>query len=392
MSNVFGYGTAISIVEEFATVDPLTELSVAADPTTVTFTVEAPDASSVSYVFGVASEVTNPEVGTYVLRLVPPLQSGVYAYRVAGTGAVEAADEGTFTVTPSGVVAVPDGGVPTPGPCSPWIDGDYAAGCGPDLGVGSETWRLDDAAADGSALMFELSGRQFPGVCTRKVRPCREKCGCWSYYTGGSWSWMGSWSGGFNWGMGSWVNEEGGRCGCDRLSQVKLGGSPIREILEVKISGVVLPQYDDDGNLNWRIDRNKYLTRMDSPGPPRVRRLWPGCQNLSLADTEDGTFSISYTWGIDVPELGKQAAGQIARELWKACSGDKCALPSRVTKIVRQGVTMDRIALAADLLRGGGSGLPLVDAFIASSNPAKMRRKPAVWSPDVQKYARPEGR
>ena len=47
---------------------------------------------------------------------------------------------------------------------------------------------------------------------------------------------------------------------------------------------------------------------------------------------------------------------------------------------------MERIVPLADMLRSGSTGIALVDAFIASSNPTKMDRRPAVFSPD-RKFA-----
>lgn len=266
----------------------------------------------------------------------------------------------------------------TTGPCSAWTDGDAVAACGLDLGIGTDTSVLDAAASDASAILYELSGRQFPGVCEKTVRPCRNpSSGCWS---DGDAAW---------WTFDRWRNDRGPTCGCQPLSRVKLSGYPLVEITEVKIDGVVLPHLDENDHPNWRLDKGRWLTRMDSPGPPLVKRYWPSCQNLALAPTETGTFSISYAWGIEPPNLGRQAAAQFARELWVACGGGggECRLPPKVTKVVRQGVTYERAVSIAKLLRTGATGLPILDAFIASVNPDYRRRKPAIFSPDVQPYA-----
>lgn len=397
MSSVYARGTPINLVQRFWLIDPLTEEAVLADPTTVTFTVKDPDDVKTAFVFGIDLNVTNPAVGIYVCALDPQLPIGVYGYDCVGTGAVESASSDWFEVIQSTVQTNEKPGVAVSGPCSPWINGEDVAACGPDLGVGSEVWRLDDAAYDASWLLYALSGRQYPGVCSTTRRPCQSDCGCWDGIAGygGTWWWgsIGGWNGG-GWGVGpNWVNDYGGTCGCGGTSVVRLAGYPIREIVEVKIDGVVFPEFDvDTGARNWRLDRAaSELTRMWTPnGNSPFPQSWPGCQNMSLDDDQPGTFAITYKWGADVPSLGRMAAAQLARELWAACTGGTCKLPSKVTRVVRNGVTIDRVQSIAEMLRTGSSGIPLVDAFIAAQ-PAKMSRSPAIFSPDVQQFAQEVG-
>lgn len=390
MSSIYQRGTAINLVQDFWTIDPLTLVSTPADPTTVVFQIVAPDNTEQTYTFGVDPNVTRPVVGTFVCALDPQIPPGTYRYRCTGTGAVEAASEDQFEVIESGVLTPDPSGVATLGPCSSWINGDDVAACGPDLGVGSDHWLLDDVAYMASYVLYELSGRQYPGVCQRTVRPCQDGCTCFGmssslglplYWT----SAVGS--------LGYWANECGDRCGCGTISVVKLAGYPIREIVEVKIDGVVLPEFDlVTGDRNWRLDERRNLVRMYTPGTPPQPNAWPACQSISLDDDQPGTFSVKYNWGMDVPALGQKAATQLAHQLYNACTGATCTLPGKVTKIVRQGITMERIVPLADLLRSGATGLALVDTFIATSNPTKMKRRPALWSPDVQQFARKLGR
>lgn len=276
------------------------------------------------------------------------------------------------------------------GPCTPWITGADVAACGADTGVGSDTALLDGVAADATYILFEISGRQFAGECETTRRPCRNACSCFGSGAslGFPWYWSVGWWGGS---LGMWGNECGDRCGCGSISTVKLAGYPVREILEVKIGGEVLPEFDAvTGARNYRLDGHRKLVRMDAPGPPVVTQRWPSCQNMALDDDQPGTFAVTYTYGADVPPLGMDAAAQLARELWNACNGRACALPSRVTKVVRTGISMDLQPIAAQL-RAGNTGLALVDSFIAASNSAKLRRRPMVWSPDMDPYARKVG-
>lgn len=397
MSGTYQRGTAINLVQDFWTVDPITQIATPANPTTVTFTILAPDNTEVSYVFGVDGNVTIPAVGKFVCALSPQLPPGTYRYRCDGTGAVEASSENSFDVIESGVLTPVDPGVPITGPCSSWVNGDDVAACGTNLVTATEHWRLDDVAYQASSLLYALSGRQFPGVCTRTVRPCQAGCshfGSFGFGTG-SWWWgaIGGWWGG-GIGVGPyWVNDDGYTCGCGSTSSVRLSGYPVREILQVLIDGVTLPEFDPlTGARNWRLDYRTDLIRMWNPGGQNpVPQWWPNCQQLSLDDDQPGTFSVKYQWGADVPISGRMAAAQLARELWLACNGQQCKLPTKVTKVVRTGITMERIVPIAQMLRSGSTGIQLVDSFMAEFNPNAMRRRSLVWSPDDQQYAREVG-
>jgi hypothetical protein len=199
----------------------------------------------------------------------------------------------------------------------------------------------------------------------------------------GPWYWASGIVGG--WG---WTGECGDSCGCGSESYVRLAGYPVQRIIEVKIGGEILDPSE------YRLDERRNLIRLaDTSTTPPTDRLWPVCQDLTLDDTEPGTFSIVYEWGMAPPELGKQAAAQLAVELWRAAPGNQgdCRLPNKVTQIVRQGITMDRVVGMADMLRSGATGLQLVDAFIALVNPQKARMRSAVFTPDVPRFGRQVG-
>lgn len=262
------------------------------------------------------------------------------------------------------------------GPCAPWITGDDVLDCGALEGVGTDASVLDAVAESASAILYYATAGLFPGECSRTVRPCRDACGCFARSSGASYRWTST-----PWGW-AWLAADGcgDRCGCGSTSVVKLAGSPVRSITSVKVDGVALVAGD------YRLDRGRYLVRLSDPGPPVVRHSWPACQDLTLADTEEGTFSIAYTWGADPPAAGVAAAVALARELWVACNGGTCQLPGRVTRVVRQGVTIERATSIAGMILEGSTGLPAVDAFIAAANPRGARKRPAVFSPDVRGY------
>lgn len=288
---------------------------------------------------------------------------------------------------------------PAVGPCDPWITGeDLADFCGL-TDIGSDTALLDEFALATSEILFGLSGRQFNGECRSIVRPCRVGSTCWDGWGGAGWPFIGNlgWSWGWNGTYGAWSFGwySGGDlvCGCRPLSSVKLAGYPVTSIVEILIDGVALDPFYGDGSPTYRLDGYRDLVRLDDPADPDVQKRWPSCQNLALPTTEEGTWSVEYTYGQSVPESGILAAKALGCQLWKSVRGENCSIPAGATKVTRQGITVDR-ALFLTWSRKDGSwatGIPLVDGFLQTFNPIGQRRRPSVWSPDVQQFPRHTG-
>jgi hypothetical protein len=257
------------------------------------------------------------------------------------------------------------------GPCTPWITADDVADC---CNVETSSSLIFDAVAEqASALLFEVSGRLFAGECgPRTVRPYCDSCWC-GYQVLSRGHIVGPWDIGY---------PLDSLCGCCLLacdpSMIKLAGYPVREITEVKINGDVL------GADEYTLHNDRYLVRLNA-------LRWPISQNLTIPDTEEHSWSVTYTYGADVPALGAAAAAQIGCELYKACSGDECVLPRGVTRITRQGVTIDKLAFTAWSFREGrwATGLPLVDAFLSSANGSGLMRRPVLWAPGKRQYSQP---
>jgi len=379
-------GNGVTITETFSV------LGVPTDPTTVVYTVQGPDGIDTTYTWGLDSEVTNPDVGVYVLDLLPPADPGTYYYAIVGTGALNAAGNGDFTILGSAVTQNPVAWA-VDGPCQPWCDAnDIWINCGsPTIttGAGSneETVCVDMTpyAQMASWLLWELSGRKHSGRCVRTVRPCGDTpCGFQVLSRGyivpsvdyGGWGW-----GGWGW---QWDHNDG--CGCVPLDRIDLAGYPVREILEVKIDGIVVPELH-----NWRLDKRRFLTRMADANGNAQR--WPSCQRLDEADTEIGTFAVTYAYGQDAPLLGQFAAAQVGCEIYRASNGEDCQLPSGTVRVTRQGVTIDKMATLGwyrSSTRSGPSakwatGLALVDAFLNGINPYGLTRRPMMMAPGQRK-------
>lgn len=246
--------------------------------------------------------------------------------------------------------------------CEPWATEDDL--CAPCADYESQLsaqfgWALQ-AASD---VLFRLSGRQFPGLCSTTVRPCGMRAGD-AAPPERHWRSMGV------------CGCAGDRCGCG-LSRIDLGGGPIVSVDEVRVDGVAIDP------TRYRVDGWRWLVRL--PDADGKRRTWPTWQRLDRDDTEDETFSVTYTYGRTPPELGVRAAAALACELAMACNpstvGD-CRLPRKVQTIVRQGVTV--VMSPTDFLNAEGlTGLVEVDLFLRAYNPQRITRRASVFSPDT---------
>ncbi len=314
--------------------------------------------------------------------------AGQYHYEAVGTGAVAATLPGEFYVIPSSVDVPAEAPGPVLGPGQTWINGEDLGTCA-GLDLTTQAQLADAVAVEASMLLYELSARQFSGVCGPvTVRPTNpDGCNHWGgdYWGGYTWAWQATLN---TWGW--WGGNDSGPYGCGFVSRVKLNGYPVREILEVKIDGNVLPTTYTSGAPTYRLDSWRYLTRMSDPDQPQITKAWPSCQNLALEDDQPGTFSITMTTGVNPPPLGIEAAKQLACQFALALSGKPCQLPTGVTKINKQGIQLDRGVLASwGRNKDGGwqTGLVLVDAFLASTNPQGLRRRPAILDPSIRPYA-----
>jgi hypothetical protein len=223
----------------------------------------------------------------------------------------------------------------------------------------------DRAVGLASATLRRLTGYRVGG-CPVTVRPCRQSCtdtlAMPSY-----WSVMGRGFMPFITAGGAWINSCGCTtdCACEVLCEVNLPG-PVGGVQSVKVDGAEVTDYSLYGNkIVWN-------GTGDCP--------WPVCQNLTLADDQPGTFSVTYLNSYPVDTLGAYACGVLAYEFAQACAGNKCRLPTNIVSMTRQGVTME---IASGSFPGGFTGIREVDAYVAIYNPRGLREQTRVWSPDI---------
>lgn len=229
---------------------------------------------------------------------------------------------------------------------------------------------LDRQCAAATEYLHRRTWRRFKGLRAVELRPC---CSCAYRFVPGRavWPWQGS--------LGSWQMDVSptidlpdglSPCGCGTLPEIQLPRD-LQLVTEVRIDGAVF--------TDWRLDFGRRIVRTDGD-------LWPCCQQLELADTEDDTFSIRVIVGDRESELARDAAMELAAELYLAIADPSaCRIPTRVKRVQTQGATYET-AETTTVDGEGKLGLRITDLFLLEYG--KKRRRMRIASPDVPEPAR----
>lgn len=218
-----------------------------------------------------------------------------------------------------------------------------------------------------SNILYRLSRYRWPGVCTEVVRPCGGNGSPRLVRYGSGW-----------WRESAGCSCSPVACGCQHVPAVLLGYAPIIDVTEVKVDGAVIPEAE------YRVDEYRYLVRVP-PAGSTLNEGWPCCQRVDLPATADDTFQVTFTFGGLPDEDGQAAAAALACEFIKTCSPETfgaCRLPSGVSSVVREGITLD-ITDPTTLFQEGRTGLPEVDLWLYAVNEGTPTGTPLVWSPDI---------
>jgi hypothetical protein len=236
--------------------------------------------------------------------------------------------------------------------CVPYVTAAELLDCcavATDNGYTATSYQVLDAIEDASLVLYYLTGRQFDGACTIKIRPC---VGC--------------------------------QCDCDCFdctpNQIDLGVWPVTKINSIRMDGI------DQNVTDFHIDEWHYLVAND----PSVNfqkhnnmNEIPGGPTDNNGSFENShVFEIDVTYGLPVPRMLTRAARQLACELLSGCPESSCDLPELVTSVSRRGMTME-VASPMDLLEKGRTGLYAVDLAISTFNPSGLQSPSFVWSPDM---------
>lgn len=267
----------------------------------------------------------------------------------------------------------PEGGL-----CGYWLHSDDLRpnGCTPCKSVTAESPSddiLNEAILAASEYLNAAVQFQFPGICENTVRPCGGEEG------------FGFGAGLFAWSQIPFYFPPGvfplwwagcgcaGACNCCGPPAFSLGKIPIVAVSEVKLDGEILePEVDYTvvGDL---------LARLDPDGSGND--TWPACQNIALPDTEEGTFSVTFTWGAMPPSLGLAAARDLACLLVADACGEDCKPSERMVTRQAGGTTVQLISPDGDIR----TSMPrTVKLFIDAFGPPKpsMRTFPKIRRPN----------
>lgn len=255
----------------------------------------------------------------------------------------------------------------TYGPCAVW-DPIYCCTWPTGATVAVTGYALEAA----TEILWAESGRQF-GLCERTIRPCRRDCfdrGGWYEWASGvttdmwprPYLYQGNW---FNLTCGSCP----GSCSCVGLEEAVLPG-PVYAVTQVLLNGSIM------ASGSYRVDEDRILVRTDGG-------MWPFCQDMTQDDDGVDAWAVTAQFGVPVPVSGRQAVGELACEIARACLGQECRLPANVQTAARQGVTIE-FGDPNDIAQR----LYFVGLFIHAYNPRRYSIGPRVFDVDGPGYRR----
>lgn len=243
------------------------------------------------------------------------------------------------------------------GVCSGWADYPEAT--------------RETALALASTFLWGATGRRF-GVCPVTVRPNQPggtEVAYQAFPVAPGLSGLGVPGGPFLFG-GRWFNAGCVSACCGNQACAVVLRGPVHSVDEVLVDGEVVPA------SAYRVDVTGgayLLVRIDG-------LCWPACQNFTAEEDETGSFVVTYGYGLALPLALQVATALLACEYAKSLTGGPCKLPTKMTRLSRQGVEVE---LEPPSPEDGRTGIREVDDLIQSLNPSKRQRPPVVLSLDM---------
>lgn len=228
------------------------------------------------------------------------------------------------------------------------VDEVNASGACPECIDEADDTQLGEWLDQASDLIAMLSGMKIYGQADLVARPCRFGHHCY--------------------------------CDCCHLDSIPFG-DPKPIITEVLIDGVTVP--DDEYDLHWGLNGWSLVRLGDGTTPPD---RWPSSQRLHLADTEDNTFAVYVTFGVnvDIPMV-HAAVLELVCDIASDVSGgynNPNQLESGIIQATIGNATVqvdfDRLAR----LKRGEMG-PALSKLLAVYAPGERSQQSAVYSPEL---------
>ena len=192
------------------------------------------------------------------------------------------------------------------------------------------------AVATASSIMTRLSAYTV-GNCEAEIRPLGVCRSCRTWCCGGT----------------------------DAIRLIGPSAVPVWDVTNVRLGALDYP-------INsWHFDRDsRMLFRVPPDVWPKRDEKWsaPGTGEAFVVDAIIGTPPDA--WALDV-------AARLVKELYLSCTGSKCRLPSNVTTVTSQGIT---VRLRDDEVN---TFIPELGAWVHAVNPHGARLPGAVFSPDL---------
>jgi hypothetical protein len=187
-----------------------------------------------------------------------------------------------------------------------------------------------------SSIMTRLSAYTI-GLCDTEIRPLNQCRECRSWCCGGA----------------------------DAIPLKGPFSIPVWDVTRVRLGAEEYP------STSWRYDRpSSMLYRVPPDVWPTKDEKWSnaGEGDAFVVDAEIGTPPDA--WALDV-------VARLTKELYLSCTSGKCRLPSNVTTVTAQGIT---VRLRDDEVN---TFIPELGAWVNAVNPHKARLPGAVFSPDL---------
>lgn len=258
-------------------------------------------------------------------------------------------------------------------------DWEINTACCPDWAT-YEAEVQDAAELLATSLLDRLTGYRY-NQCPVTVRPCGKPC----QGNGGYMTWPvgapGSSGSGAPWMIPFVDNGVWRNCGCTggctcRASCELVIGAPVASVTEVTIDGVEL---DSSAYRLDHTERGAVLVRLDG-------ECFPECQDMDVAVTEVGSFTVTYIPGELLPADGAIYAGMLACQFAKACIGaGDCALPAQLQSLTRDGVSLEMVD-PSTIPEAILTGIAEVDRWVRSVNPSNLRQRIRIFSGDVRPH------
>lgn len=303
---------------------------VPAEPDTIVVTIHKPDGSTVALtkanLSGTKSDPANTALDVWSADVLANV-AGLWRITASATTAGDTATPQEFMV----LVGVEE----ATGWCGQWVTWADVERCGtpPDLDPAGQDLVLDQA----TEILYLLSGRRYPGICTATRALCYACHSCYPAI-----------------------------CSCDPYPSVDLGGRyPVWAAWDVKLAGVLLAP------TAYEIRGRRWLVRIDGD-------VWP--LGLTWRAEDPDAFAVTWAYGRQPPLSGRLAAARYALEAARLCAGQPCVLNSQsATNVVREGVTYT-VLDADSVIALGRTGLGSVDAWLVADEKS-LKPEPHIYHP-----------